>query len=198
MTTSSEPSEMRMLVHRRVVLNVLLALLAGHLVERRLGDVEVAGPDQLRHVAAEEGQQQRPDVGAIDVGIGHDDDLVVAHLLEVEGSFLVAVSDPRPEGGDHRLDFLVLKRLVQAGLLDVDDLAPERQDRLGLAVAARISPSLPRSHPPRCRVRTSPDRAPSSRPACREGRPRRGPTCAPSRAPCAPPPGPGPHSRPCR
>ena len=34
------------------------------------------------------------------------------------------------------LDFLVLERAVEAGLLDVDELAAQRQDRLGAAVAA--------------------------------------------------------------
>jgi hypothetical protein len=37
--------------------------------------------DQLRHLPEEEGQQQRADMGAVHVGIGHDDDLVVAQLV---------------------------------------------------------------------------------------------------------------------
>ena len=53
-------------------------------VERRLGDVEVAVDDQLLHVAEEEGQQQRADVRAVHVGVGHDDDAVVAQLRDVE------------------------------------------------------------------------------------------------------------------
>ena len=36
--------------------------------------------DDLPHVAVEERQQQRADVRAVHVGIGHDDDLVVARL----------------------------------------------------------------------------------------------------------------------
>ena len=61
-----------------VVLDVFLALLPRHLVERRLGDVDVAGLDQLRHLPAEKREQQGADVAAIHIGIGHDDDLVVA------------------------------------------------------------------------------------------------------------------------
>jgi hypothetical protein len=49
-------------LERALVLQVALALAALHLVERRLGDVEVAALDQLRHLAEEEGQQQRADV----------------------------------------------------------------------------------------------------------------------------------------
>ena len=41
----------------------------------------MAALDQLRHLAVEEGDQQRGDVGAVDVGVGHDDDLLVAQIL---------------------------------------------------------------------------------------------------------------------
>jgi hypothetical protein len=53
-------------------------------VERRLGDVEIALLDELRHLPIEERQQQRADVRAVHVGVGHDDDLVVAQLVDVE------------------------------------------------------------------------------------------------------------------
>ena len=54
------------------------------LVQRRLRDVDVTALDQHRHLAVEEGQQQRADVRAVDVGVGHDDDAVVAQLVDVE------------------------------------------------------------------------------------------------------------------
>ncbi len=118
-----------------VVLDVLDPLLAGDLVERRLGDVDEAAPDQLGHLAVEEGEQQGADVGAVHVGIGHDDDLVVAELLEVEGAFAFAVADAGADGGDHGADFGVLEHLVEAGLLDVDELAADREDGLEAPVA---------------------------------------------------------------
>src|SRR5690606_1393000 len=65
-------------------------------------------------------------------------DLVIADLVDVEGAVLVAVADARADGGDHRLDLLVLERAVEAGLLDIDELAAQRQDRLGAAVAALL------------------------------------------------------------
>jgi hypothetical protein len=52
-------------------------------VERRHGEIEVAGFDQLRHLAEEEGDEQRGDMGAVDVGVGHDDDLVVAQAASL-------------------------------------------------------------------------------------------------------------------
>ena len=61
-----------------LVLEVLLGGAALHLVERRLGDEDVAAVDQFAHLPEEEGEQQGADVRAVDVGIRHDDDLVVA------------------------------------------------------------------------------------------------------------------------
>src|SRR3990170_8387244 len=53
----------------------LLAMLDA--VQRRLGDVEVAALYQLAHVAEEEGEVKGADVGAVHVGVGHNDDAVV-------------------------------------------------------------------------------------------------------------------------
>ena len=87
--------------------------------------------DQARHLAEEEGQQQRADVGAVDIGVGHDDDLVVAHLAEVE----LLGAEAGADGRDQRADLQVAQHAVDARLFDVQDLAAQRQDRLGLAVA---------------------------------------------------------------
>ena len=80
------------------VLQVQLLLAGLHLVQRRLRDVDVAALHQLGHLAVEEGQQQRADVGAVDVGVGHDDDAVVAQLgdVEVVGAALAAALPRRP------------------------------------------------------------------------------------------------------
>ena len=73
---------------------------------------------------------------AVHVGIGHDDDFVVAELFQVEGAFALAVADAGADGGDHGADFGVLEHLVQPGLLDVDELAADGEDGLEAAVAA--------------------------------------------------------------
>ena len=70
-------------VERLLVLEVELLLAPWHPEERRLRDVEVALLDHLRHLPVEEGEQQRADVAAVDVGVGHDDDAVVADLGDV-------------------------------------------------------------------------------------------------------------------
>src|SRR6266550_1591994 len=54
-----------------------------------------------------------------------DRHLPVPRLRQVE-----LVPDPRPDGADERLDLQVLERLVQTGLLNVQDLAPDGEDGL--------------------------------------------------------------------
>ena len=99
--------------------------------QRRLGDVDVAAFDQLVHLAVEEREQQRADVRAVDVGVGHDDDAAVAALGEV-----LVFADAGADGGDHAADFLVGEDLVFARFVGVDDLAAQGEDGLVLAHAA--------------------------------------------------------------
>src|SRR6185295_9462805 len=67
-------------------------------------------------------------------GVCHDDDLVVAQLLDVE----LLVADPGAERGDQRADLLTAQHLVEARALDVEDLAAQRQYGLEGAVAALL------------------------------------------------------------
>ena len=122
------------LLHVALVADEELAAAALGAEERRLRDVDVAGLDQQPHLAVEERQQQRADVRSVHVRVGHDDDAVVAQLGEVE----VLDADPAPERRDHRLDLVAPKHLVEARLLDVQDLALDRQDRLELPVASLL------------------------------------------------------------
>ena len=91
------------------------------------------------HVAEEEGQDQRHDVATVYVGVTHDDDLVVTQLVQVQHPFAVlALYDAHAQGGKHVFDLLILVDLVLHGLLYVEDLPPQRQDRLELPVAALL------------------------------------------------------------
>ena len=67
---------------------VLLHLAFGAEVEGRGGDVEIPLLNHLGEVAEEERHNQRVDVRAIDVGIGHDNHLLVAQLVDI-GCFAV-------------------------------------------------------------------------------------------------------------
>ena len=154
------------IVERRLVLEVDFGPPLVDLVERRLGDEEVPALDDLGHLPVEEGQQQGADVRAVDVGVGHDHDLVIAQLRDVE---LVAA-----DAGAHRLDegadLLRREHLVEARALDVQDLAAQRQDGLVVAVAALLGRAAGASRPRPGTARTWPGRAPGSRRACRAAR----------------------------
>ena len=89
--------------------------------------------DERLHVTVEEREEQRADVGAVDIGISHDDDLAVAALREIE-----VLADARAEGRDHRADLGIGEDLVETCLLDVENLAAQRQDGLEAAVAALL------------------------------------------------------------
>src|SRR3546814_13840155 len=87
--------------------------------------------DDLGHLAIEEGQEQRADMRAVDVGVGHDDDLVIAQLVDRE-----FVADAGAERLDQRSHLLRRDDAVEVRALDVQYLALQRQDRLDVAVAA--------------------------------------------------------------
>jgi hypothetical protein len=92
---------------------------------------------QFGHLPIEERQQQRADVRAVDVGIGHDDDLVVAQFGEVEPALALLVR--RADAGAERRDdvghLLRRQHLVATCALDIEDLAADRQHGLVFALA---------------------------------------------------------------
>src|SRR5665647_1152730 len=118
------------LLEQALLMDVGLLVPLFEAIERRLRDVDVAGLDQRPHVPEEEREDERADVRAVHVGVGHDDDLVVAGLRDVE-----LVAEAGADRADHGEDLVVGEHLVDARLLDVDDLAAQRQDRLEAAVA---------------------------------------------------------------
>jgi hypothetical protein len=106
-------------------------LAPGELEQGRHGGVHIALFNKGPHEAEEEGEQQGADVGTVHVGIGHDDDLVIAQLVQVE-----VVPDARAQSGDDRGQLIVAVYLVRPGLLHVKHLAPQGEDGLETAVPA--------------------------------------------------------------
>src|SRR5215207_609690 len=70
---------------------------------------------------------------SVHVGVGHDDDLVVTGLPDVEG-----LPHPGAYSADHGLYLDVGEDLVDIGLLDVEDLAPQGQYRLEVPLPALL------------------------------------------------------------
>src|SRR5918998_5668724 len=117
-----------------VVVDVVVLAVVRDLVERRLRDVHVAGLYKLGHVPEQERQHQRPDVAAVDVGVGHQHYLIVPALRHVEG-----LPHAGADGADHGLYLDVGEDLVHVGLLDVEDLAAQRQDGLEISLPALLA-----------------------------------------------------------
>jgi len=120
------------------ITDLIPALMAGNAVVLRPDNqsgltalAAVALLDEAAHLAEEEREQQRADVGSVDVGVGQDDHLAVAGLVAFE-----LLTDTGADCGDQRLDLDVLEDLVDAGPLNIERLAAQGQDRLVLGVAA--------------------------------------------------------------
>ena len=120
-----------------VVLDVLLKLALFDAIERRLRDEDVSALDELLHMPEEEREQERANVRAVHVGIGHQDDFAVPQFRNVE----IVFTNTSAQRRNHGADFLMPQHLVVAGFLDVQDLSLERQDCLEAAVASLLGGS---------------------------------------------------------
>ena len=69
-------------------------------------------------------------MGSVDVGVGHEDNAVVAEPAELK-----IFADVGAERGDECLDLFVGEGFVQAGFFDIENFAAQRQDCLKAAVA---------------------------------------------------------------
>src|SRR5215471_6389958 len=71
---------------------------------------------------------------SVNIGVRHNDDAVIADLLNVE----VVPTNASPQGRDEHLDFLAAEHLVEARLLDVQNLPAQGEDGLKIAVTSLL------------------------------------------------------------
>jgi hypothetical protein len=102
-------------------------------VQRGHGGEYPARLNHRPHVAVEEREQQGPDVRAVHVGVGHEDDPLVPGRVQVERG-----ARARAEDLDDRGALGILEHVGQRRLLHVEDLAPDRQQRLKLGVPGQL------------------------------------------------------------
>ena len=102
-------------VERGVVFEILVLFALGDLVQRRLRNVDMAALDQFSHLTEEKGQQQRADMRAVDIRIGHDNDAVVAEFFWIE----LLGTDAASQRGHQGADFRRSEHLVEARLFDI-------------------------------------------------------------------------------
>ena len=94
----------------------------------------MAAFDQLRHLPEEEGQQQRADMRAINVGISHDNDAVVSQLVWIK--FILA--DAAPQGGDQGADFCRAQHFIESRLFNIENFALQRENGLKPTVSTLL------------------------------------------------------------
>ena len=82
--------------------------------QRRLGNEQMSPLDEIRIMAEEKGQHQCTDMRAVHVRVGHDDDLVVAELRDIE-----ILVDSRSKRRYHGFDLRVSVNTVESRLLHV-------------------------------------------------------------------------------
>ena len=73
----------------------------------------------------------------IDIGIGHDDDLIISQLCNIK---VISVSFRKSAAKciDHRLDLCIGKHLINTCFFDIQNLTANRQDRLEITVSCRF------------------------------------------------------------
>ena len=85
--------------------------------------------NQFRHKPVKQCQKQRGNMGSVDIGIRHDNNLVIAQLTDIK---IISVSFRKatPECVDHCLDFRIGKHLVDTGFFNIQNFSADRHDRL--------------------------------------------------------------------
>ena len=78
-------------------------------------------------------------MATVHVSIGHDDDLVIAELREVQCHTVLFGADGHAESSIDVTDLFALEDLVLHRLLHVEDLTTQREDRLELTVTTLLS-----------------------------------------------------------
>ncbi len=77
-------------------------------------------------------------MSAVDVGIGHDNNLIIAKLRHVRLLVILLGADSHAKSLEHIHDFLALIHLVIHGLLHIQNLSAQRQDSLIVRIASLL------------------------------------------------------------
>ena len=91
-------------------------------VEWGSSNIQIAVLNNLRHITEEERHDQCVDVRTIDVGIGHDDNLMIAQLLYVGFLAVFVSSDSYTESCVDIADFITFQSLVIHGFFHIQNL----------------------------------------------------------------------------
>ncbi len=105
-------------------------------VKRRSGNIKVALLNDLFHVPEKERHDQRINVASVYIGVGHDNDLMIAEFLRVNGFGVFLRTHGDTKCGKDIPDFFALEHPVLHRFFHVQDLTAQGQDGLETAVSA--------------------------------------------------------------
>lgn len=92
--------------------------------------------DQLRHESIQEGQHQSCNMRTIDIGIGHDNNLVITQLADIK-----IFIDTCTKCSDHRFNFCVAENTIQTCFFYIQNLSTKRKYCLRCTVSGSLGTS---------------------------------------------------------
>ena len=114
------------------------------LVQGWLSNINVAALYQLWHLTIEKGQQQSTNVSAIHIRVSHDDDAVIAQLINIEvvcrrlTRLSTGFANTSTQSRDQRQDFVTGQQFFVTCFFNVQDFAAKRQNGLEFPVTSLL------------------------------------------------------------
>ena len=81
--------------------------------------------NEFRHLPPKEGDEQRGNMSAINIGIRHDDHALVTQII-----LAIMIAGAAPKRLQKVRELLIGHKLVARGRGDIEDLAPQRENGL--------------------------------------------------------------------
>ena len=104
-----------------------------NLIQRRLSNVYITCVNHWLHITIEEGKQKNSNVRAVNIGIGHDDNLVITSLLNIK-----LISNARTNSGNQRSNSVRRKCAVSLYALNVQNLSAKWKNCLDRTVTCHL------------------------------------------------------------
>ena len=118
---------------------IFTRFLIGTLVQWRCSDVEMSVFNDLRHKAIEECHDESVDVRTVDIGIGHNDNLVISQFIDIGFSVIFALNTKADTDALNDIhDRLGFENTMPLHLFYVQNLTSKRQNCLCITVATLL------------------------------------------------------------
>ena len=116
-----------------IIISIVCFVSLIDLVERWACNIYISTINKRTQISEEECKEKCSDVRTVDIGICHDDDLMISELACVK-----FITDTCTECHNDRLKLLVGIYLIDTCLLNIEHLTPEREDCLILSLSSLL------------------------------------------------------------